>query len=474
VGTTACFPIPLGIMSNVASASRMSRALIAGLLSVTVLLAAGCGQDSPQDTTQSNVIVVLVDTLRADVLDSYGAAYGATPHMDALATEGFRFDQAIATSSWTLPSIASLFTGTWPTIHGGLGKNMLLSPIRDELPTAAEVLQQAGFETSAYTNAAFLNPALHLDRGFDRYDHMDARNDELRRADEIIDHVLTLMTERQDQANFVFVHLFDPHLDYDPPAGYRTRFTGGLASPAPPLGFPALEAAESVEGGRPRATIVNYIKGVYMGEVNFVDDQIGRLIDGLKQLGLYDATTLIVTSDHGEEFWDHGEVEHGHTLYDELIRIPLIIKPPQALSLAGKTIEHQVRILDIMPTVFDIGGIGQPESFLGVSLLPLMRGETMAALPAFSEGTLYGQDRLSWRKDGYKLIYEMDAVENNAIELTTSPLTHLRCTTSFIHKPISPNACTRNYSVSWKRCWRRPRECPNSNRSPSRLIISKS
>jgi len=363
------------------------------------------------------VIVILVDTLRTDVLGCYGATYGATQHMDDLAREGFRFDQAIATSGWTLPSVASLFTGTWPTIHGGLGKHMMLSPIRDELPTAAEVLQEAGYETSAFTNAAFLNPALHLDRGFDRYNHMDARNDETRRADETVDLVLELMTERKDQTNFVFVHLFDPHLDYDPPADYRTRFTGGRSRPAPPLGFTALEAAESMEGGRPRDTIIDYIKGVYLGEVNFVDDQIGRLVDGLKQLGIYDRTTLVVTSDHGEEFWDHGEFEHGHSLYDELVRVPLIIKLPSDLLLTGRTIDHQVRNLDIMPTVFELGDVDQPASFRGVSLLPMLRGEPSEELPAFSEATLYGRDMLSWRRSGYKLIYEMDSEDENPIEL---------------------------------------------------------
>ena len=364
-----------------------------------------------------NVVVVLIDTLRRDSLGCYGNPHRPSPHIDALAAEGVRFDQAISTSGWTLPAVGSLLTGTWPTIHGGVGKNVTLSPIRDEVPTAAEVLRAAGFNTIAFANAAFVSPLLHLDRGFDVFDHRYAFNWDVRRADETIEGALELIRRHGEESNFVLIHLFDPHLDYDPPGEYASRFTGGRDKPAPPLKMETCLAMKSGAGGPPAGDDIDYIAGVYLGEAGFVDAQVGRLVAGLKEIGIYDRTALVVTSDHGEEFWEHDGFEHGHTLYDELIRIPLIIKPPATISPALKVVDAQVRVVDIMPTIFGIVGVEQPGSFVGDSLMPLMMGEEATDRVAFSEATLYGSDKLSWRTSKYKLIYDTDPASRRPAEV---------------------------------------------------------
>ena len=351
-----------------------------------------------------NVILIIIDTVRWDALGCYGNALDPTPNISGIAAEGVRFDQAISSSGWTLPAVASILTGTWPTIHGGSGKGVLLTPIRDELPTAAEIMKTEGFNTLGFANAAFVSPRLHLDRGFDVFNHRYAYNWNVRRADETMDAVLELLGERWTDSNFVMIHFFDPHLDYDPPPAYATKYTDGRTEPALPLTMQACLAMQSEDGGSPSSADIRYVRGVYHGEVACVDAQVGRLVDALKTQGIYDNAMLMITSDHGEEFWEHGGFEHGHTLYDELIRVPLIIKLPAGIEPVERVVDAQVRTLDLMPTVFKLLDIPKPESFVGDSLMPLIRGETIADRIAFSESTLYGNNKRSWRTARYKYI----------------------------------------------------------------------
>jgi choline-sulfatase len=378
---------------------------IAPLIALLALLTAQC---APAEQPP-NVIVVLVDTLNWNALGCNGNPHQPSPNIDAIAAEGALFNQAVSTSGWTLPAVGSLLTGSWPLIHGGLGKGTTLTAIRDELPTAAEQFKTAGFNTIAYANATFLSPALGLDRGFDIYNHRNAFNREIRRADETVNSALEQIRQHRNEANFLLIHLYDPHLDYDPPAGYAARFTEGLRGPPPPVRGQVCRELASVSGGKPPEEAIEYIKRVYLGEVAFVDAQIGRLVEELQRLGLYENTTLVITSDHGEEFWEHGGFEHGHTLYDELIHIPLIMKLPAGVEAASGPVETQVSVLDIMPTLFDLSGIEQPESFAGRSLLPMIRGEELPERPAYSESTLYGADRISWRGSRYKYLHELGA-----------------------------------------------------------------
>lgn len=355
-----------------------------------------------------NVVLIVIDTMRADAAGSYGNPRRPTPRLDAIAATGVRFTQAISTSGWTLPAIGSLLTGAWPTIHGGLGQNTVLTPLREELPTAAQVLKEHGFNTLGFANAAFVSPMLGFDRGFDVFDHRHAFNWEIRRADETINDALAHLREHRSEANFIFIHLFDPHLDYDPPPGYGTKYTDGRMDPPPPLTLQKCQALQTNEGEDPPQPVdIAYVRAVYDAEINFTDWAVGRLVDELQQLGIYDDTTLIVTADHGEEFWEHGGFEHGHTLYDELIRVPLILKPSVHVAPVRRVVESQVRLIDVMPTVFDLLDIEPPPSFVGQSLMPLVMGETDADRVAFSESTLYGGYLVARRGERYKYIVDI-------------------------------------------------------------------
>ena len=375
-------------------------ALIAAVAGTGIWL---CQKHAPGEEPHT-VIVVLVDTLRRDALGCYGNPEPVTPQMDAIAAEGVKFEHAVSTSGWTLPAVASLLTGTWPTLHGAMGKGVSLTPIRDEIPTAAELFRENAYRTFAVANAAFVSPTLHLDRGFEVFDHRYAYNWEIRRADESIDTALEWLRANSAEPGFVFIHLFDPHLNYDPPPGCATSFTHGRNTPPPPLSHQYCTALAERNGGAPPAEDIAYIRAVYHGEVNFVDAQIGRLAAALKEMGIYGRTTLVITADHGEEFWDHGGFEHGHTLYGELTEIPLLIKPPNAQRASVRAVDAQVRIVDILPTLFDLTGLEAPASFAGTSLVPYFDGQATGDLMAFSESTLYGNDKLSWRTERYKYI----------------------------------------------------------------------
>jgi arylsulfatase A-like enzyme len=355
------------------------------------------------------LILVIIDTLRWDALGCHGNPQPVTPAIDALAADGVRFEQAVSTAGWTLPAVASILTGTWVTIHGASGKGAKLTPIRKELPTLAGVLRQHGFRTLGWGNCAFASPLLGLDRGFDTYDARYAYNRIIRRADETVTAAIEQLPDRDGPDTFLFIHLFDPHLDYDPPAGYADPFIGDRREPPLPLDMQKCQSLQTNDGhGPPSRADIDYIRGVYHGEVRFADDQIARLVQELKRRDLYEACTLVVTADHGEEFWEHGGFEHGHTLYDELIHVPLILKLPGSRPRGERVVESQVRTLDIGPTLLQLAQIAPPESFDGTPLLPFADGLTRGDLPILSQSTLYGSEKLAWRTGPYKYIHDQD------------------------------------------------------------------
>lgn len=398
-----------GDRSTVRAPRTGSRRLAVVLVALILVAAAAAvvlwlpGRDG---APTSNIVVFLVDTVRRDAISCYGGRPGMTPRVDAVAADGVRFNHAVSTSGWTVPAIGSLLTGTWPTIHGSVGKGLHITPMRPELPVVTEVLKRRGFDTVGFATSAFVSPLLGVDRGFDLFDHEYSVNWKARRADTTITLAIAQLRERKDKPTFYFVHLFDPHLDYDPPGEYRARYTDGVREPAPPLSLGAVLALRTGSEGTapPVSADQTYVRGLYDGEVAFMDSQIGRFIDEMKSLGLYESSTIVIAADHGEEFWDHGGFEHGHTLYDELVAIPLVIKFPSRIERAAAEVDAQVRLLDVGPTLFDLYDVESPPSFIGHSLVPYVVGQDTSDLEAFCESTLYGPPRVTIRGARYKYI----------------------------------------------------------------------
>lgn len=391
------------------------------LLSLFSSLAA-CGAERSEAPV---VVLVLVDTLRRDSLSCYGGAY-PTPNLDALAARGVRFEQAISSSGWTLPAAASILTGVSPSVHQARGKKTRLTPISPDVETVAERLRAGGVRTLAFTNAAFVNPLLGLTRGFEHESHRHAYNQDIRRAGETFAAALGELAHDDGRPTFALIHLFDAHLDYDPPGEFAARYTEGLSDTRRPLSFPdcsRVPPGEQEPGVTPEQ--VRRVRAAYEAEVAYVDHELGRFLAALEERGDLARTTVIVTADHGEEFWEHGAFEHGHSLYDELVRVPLLFTPPLGGGEEGRVCAVPVRTLDLAPTLCELLGLAPSPDHEGSSLLSVLRGTDSTPRTALSEGTLYGSDKFALRTERYKLVLDRHPQAQRPLELydwTIDPL----------------------------------------------------
>lgn len=300
----------------------------------------------------ANVILISMDTTRSDFLSCYGYGRQTTPNIDALAKQGILFENTISPQPFTLPAHSSMLTGTVPPYHGVLDNkdyklgedNLLLS----------EILKANGFTTAGFVSSFVLDSQFGLDQGFDVYDdQFDSVqvSDEgaERRGDKTTDRVIKWLEEKRGRKNFVFLHYFDPHFQYNAPEPFKSRF-----------GDSQLQQ--------------NYLdENAYAAEVAFTDHCIGRVIAKLKELDMYDTSLIIVTSDHGEALGDHGEQTHGYFIYQETVKVPLIVKLP-ALNKARR-ITQVTGLVDIVPTVCSLLGIDSPADIQGKDLSPYLLGQ---------------------------------------------------------------------------------------------------
>ncbi|MBD3235474.1 MAG: sulfatase-like hydrolase/transferase [Candidatus Eisenbacteria bacterium] len=328
-------------------------------------------------------VLVILDTVRADRLGCYGNAIDLTPAIDRYARGGARFTQAYAQAPWTLPSIASLLTSQWPTEHGAggvIGDFRALSPAAG---TLAEALRSAGYQTGLISNVVFLSGKFGLDQGFTDVDAFSpASNLECRRAGITTDLALDWLATHTTAPFLLVVHYFDPHLIYDPPQPYRARYADPRDARSSEIPFGRSQELIDFRKGRVALhyeTVARLAK-LYMGEIAYVDREVGRLLDGLRRLGLAERSVVAVVADHGEEFGDHGDFEHGHSFYQELVRVPLILRVPPCLRGAHglpeelpREVDSTVRLIDLAPTFCELGGMAAPARFRGRSLLPLLR-----------------------------------------------------------------------------------------------------
>lgn len=293
------------------------------------------------------VIVISVDTLRADHLGCYGYGDIRTPHIDRLAAEGVLFENVATVTPLTLPAHASIFTGRGPLDHGVIDNFGYLLGEGEE--TLAEVLQGHGFATGGFVGSFVLDSRWGVSQGFATYfDRFEAPSAAVttmqanqRSGDEVLEPAIQWIREQSDKPFFAFIHFYDPHTPYDPPEPYRSEYSSDRI-------------------------------GRYDGEVAFVDDLVGRLLAMLEDEGLYEDTMIVFLSDHGESLGEHGEDGHGLFIYDATMRVPLLIKLPGITS--GRNVRSQARTIDVMPTVLDLLGIESPTSVVGSSLLPLFDG----------------------------------------------------------------------------------------------------
>lgn len=338
-----------------------------------LLLCAACSRDEAADAAApKRVVFVLVDTLRYDHVGRSGDPRGLTPRLDALADEGTWFPHAMAASSWTRPSVASIFTGLHPGSHRVEGNEDALPA---ELPTLAQLLAASGVTTLAVSANANGGGAFGFDRGFREFRvPLERRGypDDVTKipGDVVVAKGLELLEDvGEDESFFLFLHTIDPHdpylehpglLDRPMPAG---RYTGARTD------LRLLDAA-TLAGEPLDETDLARVRWYYEGEVRFTDQCIGMLLDALAARGWLDDTLIVVTSDHGEELWAHGRRGHGYTLYQEMVHVPLVLRYPPAMGRSGTVSTGLAHHVDLMPTVLAWFGVPAPAGLAGADLWP--------------------------------------------------------------------------------------------------------
>ncbi|MFQ5514426.1 MAG: sulfatase [Myxococcota bacterium] len=332
------------------------------------------------------VLLISIDTLRADHLGAYGYARETSPAIDGLVRRGAVFEQAFSPSSWTLPAHMSIFTSLYPSFHK-LEKGGRLGSVRldESEPTLAELLRGAGFATAGLVAHPFLSGEWGFERGFDLYRRYstDAQL-QARRAQLWLEWQRFQVDRGLASARFfLFLHFIDPHEPYEAPSPYREMFYPDYEGAHRPSDkFVTLYSQRDFD----RPEDLRYAIALYDGEIRFVDDAIGEILTTLATLGWQDSTLVIVTSDHGEEFKDHGGMGHKNTLYREELHVPLILSAPQRIA-PGQRRAEPASLLDLMPTLLELVGVPLPERAQGVSLWSYLRpiaptSEERASVPA--------------------------------------------------------------------------------------------
>jgi arylsulfatase A-like enzyme len=314
-----------------------------------------------------NAILISIDTLRADHLGCYGYARLTSLHLDRFAAGGAIFERAVAESPWTMPSHASLLTGLAPSRHGMLDD---MSRLSDAIPTLAERVRSAGVQTAAFVNTPYLEASTGLMRGFESARHFDIWDDREQRVlsgEAMNDAFADWLDEHGDRPFFVFFHTYDLHSDYLPAARYRAE----LVRPYDGRFDGRSQTLTGIVLGRlhPKPADVDHIRDLYDAALRQLDDDLGALFADLERRGLLGDTLVIVTSDHGEEFFDHGNVGHGRSLYQEMVHVPLIVRGPGVA--AGLRIDAPVQLVDVAPTLLDWFGAQPLAAAEGRDLAPL-------------------------------------------------------------------------------------------------------
>ncbi|MBI3767417.1 MAG: sulfatase [Deltaproteobacteria bacterium] len=335
-----------------------ARARVAATLCVLAALAA-CHHHTTHYVPPRDVVLIVIDTLRADHVSLYGYPRETAPNLARFAREAVTYDDAISPGTWTTPSHGSLFTGRWPSYHGAervAGDRTLVTPINPEVPTLAELLRPHGFHTAAFVaNSAYVARVLGFDRGFDEFFDRD-----LNVARQVRNALGGWLVGHREHA-FIFMNILDPHEPYDPPPPFDTRFPGKHAEYGTTL-------TTLVFGGiRPTPDMLTHFVSQYDGEIAFTDTVLADIFGDLRSSGRYDDALVVVTSDHGEMFGEHGLAGHGHFPYEPLVHVPLLVKYPRGWR-GGERVTRRVSTLGVFATILASVGVPPPADVQSIPL----------------------------------------------------------------------------------------------------------
>lgn len=379
-------------------------------------LAVACSQ--PEPDRPRSILLISLDTLRPDHLGAYGYDRPTSPRLDALAAQGVLFENALSPAPWTLPSHASMLTGLYPSHHG-------LTEVDTSLPshvrTLAVHLGLAGFATAALVNSKYLTDWYGLDRGYDTHFYLPELVSSREPTRTITHRAVAWLKENRARRNFLFLHYYDAHSDYNSHPEFERRFarpyTGEIDGSTRQL--------EAVRDGEQAisAEDAEHLVDLYDAGIRQLDQEMTRLFRLLEAQGLLDDTLVVVTSDHGEEFLEHGGVLHGRTQFDELLRVPLFMRGPGLP--AGRRVHEAVSLVDLLPTLLSLADVPLDSPVDGVDLSPLWRGGKLAP-----QRVLFGEAdhnrsghsvTRSARRGSYKLHYDLETQERVFYDLESDP-----------------------------------------------------
>lgn len=325
-----------------------------------------------------NVVLISIDTLRADHLGCYGYPRSTTPNIDAFSRDAVLFRTVISQAPSTLPSHASIFTSLLPSEHGALFATQ--TPLAQEWTTLAEVIQGAGYRTASFNGSGQVSAQFGLDQGFDLYQEMRGAQ-----FSDVGEEARRWIDQHADEKFFLFLHSYEVHHSYTPSPENLRRFESRYSGSLPRrISKPLLK---EINAGRVEISTddIRHIVNTYDAEIFSMDSAFGNFLDSLRRKGLYDDTVIVFTSDHGEEFGEHGRMGwHSHSLYDELLRVPLLIKLRESIY-GGNVVAELVRSIDIAPTVLGILDLEAPAHYSGTSLGEKLVGQDSRELVAVSQ-----------------------------------------------------------------------------------------
>lgn len=341
---------------------------IAFTVAVLILAGMGCGLGSKNGRGSVNVLLITIDTLRADHLGCYGYDRNTSPAIDALAEEGTRFEWVFAQRALTWPSLASIHLSQYPVQHGVRTNGLML---RDEQVSLATIFSERGYQTFA---GAF-NASEQNWRGFAHVHKL--------RDDALADKAVAWLENADDRPFFMWLHMMFPHAPYKNQGKFTEQFDNGYTGKVDG----SLETLSAITNKRREIseTDLQHIVDLYDGEIACTDAQVKKVLDKLEALGRLDETLVVVTADHGEDLYDHNRYfYHLASVYDSSLRIPLVMRLPGPVA-AGKSVGRLTASLDIAPTILDLAGIRKPDSFQGDSLVPFINGATAEGAPVYAE-----------------------------------------------------------------------------------------
>ena len=354
---------------------------------VIALLLSGCKGN--QNSMQPNLIVISIDTLRADHLGCYGYNRPTSPLLDTLAAQGVLFENASATSPWTLPSHGSLFTGFYPS---QIGLSSTAGRLPPDFETLATLISRHNISTAAIVNSIYLGARYGLNRGFDYFRLVPESYTTTGVAPTIIKDAITWLDNHSHEQFFLFLHFYDVHSDYCSLPRYEKEFVGTYNGIVDGTNRQLLE----VRHGKLdlNTTDIQHLIGLYDAGIRQLNDQLEVLFDYLNNRKLLEKTYIIITSDHGEEFLEHGKILHSQTHYQEAIHIPLILLGPGIPP--SKRVKGLASLVDVLPTALSLLGIPQPSRLKGVDLAPLWQRDNYQ----FAERTIFSEaDKLNEKND---------------------------------------------------------------------------